>query len=308
LADVDLLALLFGPAAYLSGRFTATHSLMGTVLVIAIAAGFFLLTQPKSGKPRKAGPTPAASLLSLLVAVSLAAVVHLLMDLATSSGMALLWPFRATRFAWDWFPFLDPWVLALLLAGIFVPELFRLVSSEIGAKQKSPRGRNGALIALALVVSYVGARATSHNHAVTELDAHSYRGDSPHQVAAFPDSFSPMTWHGVVETVSQICTQDVAGGTARFDPESAACIHKPEESAPLASAEKTEAAQNFLQAARFPKASVGAATDGCEVVLRDMRDVAENESVRALAARILLDRNAHVTSQGIVWATRIELR
>ena len=305
LADADLLTLFFGPSAYLSGRFTMTHSLAGTVIVIASTAGFFLAVRRKNGPP-KAGPTPSSSFSSILFAASLAAAVHLLMDLATSSGVALLWPFRATRFAWDWLPFLEPWILAVLLAGIFLPELVRLVSSEIGAKQKSPRGRGGALVALALVVFYIGARAALHNNARAQLDAHSYRGESPHQVAAFPDSFSPVTWHGVVETASQICTVDIAtAGTARFDPESASCIHKPEESAALSAAQKTPAAQNFLQAARFPRASVVAMAGGSEVILRD---VAQNESLRTLAARILLDRTAQVANQDIVWVRDVHLR
>jgi membrane-bound metal-dependent hydrolase YbcI (DUF457 family) len=306
LGDADLLTRFFGPGAYLSGRFTMTHSLAGTVIVIAATAGFFLAVRRKDGPPPEAGPAPSSSFSSILFAASLAAAVHLLMDLATSSGVALLWPFRATRFAWDWLPFLEPWILAVLLAGIFLPELIRLVSTEIGAKQKSPRGRGGALVALALVFFYIGARAALHNNARAQLDAHSYRGESPHQVAAFPDSFSPVTWHGVVETASQICTVDMAtAGTARFDPESASCIHKPEESAALSAAQKTPAAQNFLQAARFPKASVAAVAGGSEVILRE---VAQNESLRTVAARILLDRTAQVANQDIVWVRDVHLR
>jgi len=309
LADADLLTVLFGPATYLSGRFTVTHSLVGTVIVIAVAATFFIAARPNSGPPPKVGPTSGAGFSSILLAACLAAVVHLLMDLAASGGVALLWPFRAARLALDWLPFLDPWILTVLLAGIFLPELFRLVSSEIGVTQKSPRGRNGALAALAMVFIYGGARAAFHNNAAAQLDAHSYRGESSHKVAAFPDSFSLVTWHGVVETASQICTVDIpaAGGT-RFDPESAACIHKPEESMALTAAQKTQAAQEFLQAARFPKASVGATADGSEVVLRDMRDVAQSESLHALATRVLLDSKGQVTNQEVILASSAKLR
>src|SRR5262249_4204652 len=144
-----------------------------------------------------------------LFAAFLAVLAHLLMDLAGSNGIALLWPLRATRFACDFLPQMDPWILALLLAGIFLPELFRLIGSEIGAKQKSPRGRKGALVTLVLVFFCIGGRAVLHTRAVAQLDAHSYRGESPRQVAAFPDAFSPVTWHGVMETASQICTYDV---------------------------------------------------------------------------------------------------
>jgi inner membrane protein len=245
----------------------------------------------------------------LLIAATLAAVLHVLMDVCTLAGVALLWPWRMTRFAWDWLPGVDPWILALLLAGILLPELFGLVGSEIGAKSKAPRGRNGAIAALALVLIYVGARATLHGNAVAQLDAHTYRGESPRRLAAFADPVSLATWHGVVETATQICTVDVpASEAARFDPEAAVCAHKPADSPSLAAAERTDAMKNFLQAARFPKASVGAMEDGTEVVVRDVRDSAEDDKRFAVAVRILLDRKGQVMSQEILWASAAHLR
>ena len=197
----------------------------------------------------------------------------------------------------------------MLLAGLLLPELFRLVSSEIGVKDKAPRGRSGALIAVVLVLFYVSARGAFHSHAMAQLDAHTYRGESPRRFAAFPDTVSSFTWHGVVDTASQICIVEVPeSGTSRFDPESAVCIHKPESSAALVAAQQTDAARQFLQAARFPKASVESAEAGTEVVLRDFRDVAERNSRFALAARILFDSGNHETSQRVVWASDVRLR
>ena len=307
---MDLLALLFGPHAYLAGRNTVTHSLISIALVVAIGSAFAIACTARFPKRAAlASDHAAGDLTTVVLATSLAAIAHLLMDLAGSSGIGLLWPFRATRFAWDYLPETDPWILASLLAGIFLPELFRLVGSEIGAKQKSPRGRNGALIALALVVFYVGGRAILHGNAAAQLDAHSYRGESPRQVCAFPDSLSPVTWRAVVETTSQICLADVQGAEiGRVEPESAVCRHTPEESAALTAAQKTRTAREFLQAARFPKASVSATADGLETVLRDMRDVAQNETLHALAGRILLDRSGQVISESIVWVRSVKLR
>src|SRR5258708_8269146 len=136
----------------------------------------------------------------LLSAGTLAAVLHVLMDVCTSAGVALVWPWRMTRFGWDWVPGLDPWILALLLAGILLPELFGLVGSEIGAKSKAPRGRNGAIAALALALIYVGVRATLHGNAVAQLDAHTYRRESPRRFAAFPYPSSLVAWPGIINT------------------------------------------------------------------------------------------------------------
>jgi inner membrane protein len=309
IADVDLVSALVGSGAYLFARQTITHSVLGTAAVVAAAIGAAQLLRLKTRPPQKAAATRDAGIVTLLIAATLAAVVHVLMDLCTSAGVALLWPWRETRFALDWLPRVDPWILALLLAGILWPELFGLVGSEIGTKDTAPRGRSGAIAALVLVLFYVGARATLHGNAVAQLDAHTYRGESPRRLAAFADPVSLVTWRGVVEMATQICTVNVpASESARFDPESGVCVHKPEDSPLLQAAEQTETTKKFLQSVRFPKASVGTIEDGTEVVVRDVRDSAEDEKRFAVAARVLLDRNGKVTRQEILWASEARLR
>jgi inner membrane protein len=309
IADLDVLSAMVGPGAYLSARQTTTHSVFGTVVVIAIAVGIAITLRLKSGPPQKAGTTWKIGILMLLIAATLAAVIHVLMDLCTSAGVALLWPWRETRLAWDWLPRVDLWILALLLAGILLPELFGLVGSEIGTKAKSPRGRIGALVALALVLFYVGARAMLHGNAVAQLDAHTYRGESPQRLAAFADPVLLVNWHGVVETANQICVVNVpATESARFDPESGLCTHKPEDSSLLQAVQQTAQVKKFLQASRFPKASVGTTDDGTEIVLRDARDSAEDEKRFAIAVRILLNRKGQVTSQDVLWAGESRVR
>jgi hypothetical protein len=162
---------------------------------------------------------------------------------------------------------------------------------------------------LALVMIYVGARATLHGNAIAQLDAHTYRGESPRRLAALADPVSIVTWHGVVETATQICTVNVpASESPRFDPESGVCVHKPEDSPLLQAAEQAESVRKFVQSARFPKASVSAREDGTEVAVRDVRDSAEGEKRFAVAVRVLLDRNGRVTSQEILWANEVHLR
>ena len=309
IADLDLVSALVGPGAYLNSRHAFTHSIAGTLLVIAVAAGIALLARPKGGPPQKASPTSGASITPLLIAAALAALVHVLMDLSTSAGVALLWPWRQTRFAWDWLPRVDTWILALLLAGILLPELFGLIGSEIGTKDKSPRGRNGALVTLVLALIYVGARATLHANAVAQLDARTYRGELPQRLAAFADPVSLVTWRGVVETSNQICVASVpATESTRFDPETALCTRKPEDSSQLQAAQQTGDVKDFLQVSRFPKASVGTTDDGTEVGLHDARDSAEDEKRFAIAVRVRLNRKGQVTSQETLWASEVRLQ
>jgi len=320
IADLDLVSALVGPGAYLSSRQTFTHSLLGTAVATAVGVAARLLRlkmrpsrktirDAENALQKAAATNDAAGIGTLLVAATLAAVVHVLMDLCTPAGVALLWPWRGTRFAWDWLPGVDTWILAILLAGILLPELFGLIGSEIGAKDKAPRGRNGAIAALLLILVYVGARATLHGNAIAQLDAHTYRGESSRRLAAFADPLSLVTWHGVVETSTQICTVNVpATEGTRFDPESGVCVHKPEDSPALAAAEQANATKKFLQAARFPKASVETTEDGTEVAVRDLRDSAETEQRFAVAVRVLSDRKGQVTNQQLLWASEVHLR
>ena len=293
LADVDLISAWFGPAAYLSARRTFTHSLLGTLIIIAIAAW---IAHKLDGKRLETWK-------GILAATSCAAFAHLLLDLCQSGGIALLWPFRGMRYALDWLPQVDPWILVLLLAGILLPEFFRLVSSEIGVKDKSPRGRNGALVALVLMGIYVGARGLLHFNSVALLEPRSYHGESPRRAETFADTLSLLTWHGVVETQSYLCLVEVPVTSGdSFDPESGTCLHKPEESPVLTAVQQSVVGRKFLSAARMPRAAVDKTEDGYEVVIRDLRDVAEQETRHRVVARIWLDLGARVVSEQFSWA------
>jgi membrane-bound metal-dependent hydrolase YbcI (DUF457 family) len=316
LADIDLITVFFGPSFYLTGRGTITHSLLGTITVIVVAA--------VAGVILRRDFVPAARVASaaiddttknnydtgsLILACGLVAVVHVALDAASTHGVAIFWPFRGTRFSLDWLPPVDAWILALSIGGVFVPELFRLVSSEIGAKEKSPRGRNGALIALVLLVVYIGSRVSLHSSAVAQLDAHTYQGESAHRAAAFPEAISLTNWRGVVETTSSVCIVDVpVAETTRFDSERASCVHKPEASPVLAAAQQTAAVRQFLQWARFPHATLSPNEDGTGVVIRDATDSALGDTRYALAAEVRVDRADAVVSQRLAWARKIRLR
>jgi inner membrane protein len=308
-ADLDLVSALVGPGAYLNSRYIFTHSITGILVIICVAVGIALLVRPRNGPLQKAGTTNGPGIFILVMAAGVAAVLHVLLDICTSAGLALLWPGRVTRVALDWLPRVDPWILALLLAGILLPELFGLIGSEIGTKATAPRGRNGAIAALALVLFYVAARAALHGNAVAQLDAHTYRGELPQRLAAFADPVSLANWHGVVETTNQICAVNVpATESTRFDPESGLCTHKPEDSSLLQAAQQTAQVKKFLQASRFPRASVGTTDDGAEIVLRDARDSAEDDTRFAIVVRVLLNRNGKATSQEVLWASESRLR
>lgn len=284
-ADLDAVSVFFGPSAYLQFRRTFFHSLPAAILIAIVCAALVLLlargkdssgsgTAADSASRTGANSTRNASRISeslaLVLAATLAAsTLHLALDLCQSQGIELFWPFSTRRFFLDWLAPLDLWILAILLAGIFLPRLAALVSDEIGAKSKSPRGRVGASLALAAILLFVSVRAILHDNAIVALDSRIYRGEVPHRVAALPDPRSPFRWTGIVETQSALheATLNLAA-PASFDSDSAFTSFKPQPSPALDAAQNTPVARLFLSATRFPKASIEQTPSGFHVALR----------------------------------------
>jgi len=295
LADLDGQSFHWGPSAFLTFYRTYFHSVIAAVLLSLAVTLPFLLRKREPGA-KHISPAP------IFVAALAAALLHLLMDVCQSAGVELFWPFSARRFAFDWVAHVDLWLLGILLAGILLPTLSGLVTEEIGAKSKSPRGRIGARLALLAMVLYIGVRFVLHGDALAAMESRTYRGQSPRRVAAFPESGSPFRWHGIVETDSALHELEVSVGPgANLDPDSAITSYKPEPSAALDAARNTLVARRFLQVARFPKATVEKTPGGFHVILRTFpysRDASSGWRVMAL---IDTDPSAKVLSQELAW-------
>lgn len=290
-ADLDWLSQAGGARAFLHGHRTATHSLAGTaVIALATAAGFWWW-----GRKHPAAPI---RFLPALTVASAGAGVHLLMDLANSYGVKLWWPFRQTWHAWDLVHSIDPWILVLLLLGLLLPGLFRLIGEEIGARPKKRGAQRGAIVVLALVVLYVGGRWALHDRALEMLRSRVYHGEAPLAIGAFPSGTSPLTWWGVVETDNALQQIEVSLGPGNdFDPDRGRTLFKPEPSPALDAARKSELAKEFLQFARFPRASVEKTADGYHVELRDLRFATLLAGGTGFVAIIELNRQFQVVNE-----------
>jgi inner membrane protein len=293
-ADFDQLSAYIGPSAFLAWHRTATHSIVGTLAIVAaFFAAAYLITR---GKPNANGMHIV--FLALLAACSL----HVAMDLAQNESVQILWPFRAQRYSADWVAHFDLWILLILLAGVLLPQLLALVTEEIGAKSKAPRGRIGASLALLAVIAYMGARFVLHGNAVAMLDARTYRGELPRRVAAFAESESPFHWRGIVETERAFHDLDLSlASSSSFNPDAAVVYYKPESSAPLDAARTTETARRLLEAAKFPKATVEKTDAGYRVELRDLAQQQETRSGPRVIAIVETDANAKVLSDELAW-------
>jgi inner membrane protein len=293
-ADVDYFSANAGPSAFLAWYRTATHSILGTLGIVAtFAAAAWLMTR---NKPQ------ADSIGTVSLAMLAACSLHVAMDLAQNESVQLLWPFRTQRYSADWVARFDLWILLLFLAGALLPQLLALVTEEIGAKSKAPRGRIGAILALLAVFIYIGVRFVLHGNAVAMMDARTYRGELPRRVAAFADSDSPLHWRGIVETERAFHDLDLnVARSSSLNPDAAVVYYKPESSAPLGAARNTESVRRFLEAAKFPKATVEKTNSGYRVQLRDLAQQRETRSGTRVVAIVETDQNAKVLSDELAW-------
>jgi membrane-bound metal-dependent hydrolase YbcI (DUF457 family) len=303
IADVDALSALFGPSGYLNWRHTYTHSVVAAVVCGVILSGLYYYWAGLEKRPGK------ISKAALLGAFLLSSLLHLVMDACQSTGVELLWPFSARRVAADWLPGIDPWIIVILVAAIALPELSRLVSDEIGAKSKAPRGRAGAIIGLILVILYVGVRANFHAGVLAAIQGRTYRGEIARRFGAYAESISLFQWDAVVETdrALQELPIDVTSG-ASFDPENGTILFKPEPSAVLDLARNTEAAKKFLSVATFPKATMEKTAEGYEVQIRDLRYPVSGETRYEIVAVVRVDSQGKVKADELLWGRELQRR
>ncbi len=291
LADVDWATRLGGADAFLRGHRTVTHSLVGTVAIVAAVAAASWFAGRKF-------PKFAVGIFPALAICTIGAGAHLFLDLLNGYGVKLLWPFSPKWYAWDLAGSVDSLILFFLLAGLLIPELFRLVLEEIGSKPKRHGRQRGAIVGLVFVALGIAGRAVAHQRAIALLDSRDYRGQTPLEVAAFPRPSNPFLWSGVVETDNAIFNLEVPlMPGSEFDPDLADVHFTPQPSVTLKNAIGSSTAIEFLNFARFPLASIQPQDDGFQVRLRDMRFESEMAGRRGVLAVIDLNAQSLVIGQ-----------
>lgn len=267
--DIDYLSFFGGATAYLANHRTWTHSLTGAaVLGAGVALVFWFVA-------RRRRASRAVGLGKLLLVGLLGALSHCVLDWLTADGVLWLWPFQPTRAALDWFPFIDPWMLALLLLGLGLPALFGLIAEEIGARRSVAGVRWGAWLALAACAALAGGRAILHAEAKGQMAARLYHNRAPLRALALPAPLNPFRWHGVVETerTHEIVELTLLGPQRGL--ETVATLYKPAPSPVLAAALATRTATRFLAWARLPRVEVTPSLGGWRIQLYDLRHTAQ---------------------------------
>jgi inner membrane protein len=307
-ADLDYASYFGGPAVFLHFHRTLLHSLLGSALVACvIAAAFFALGKVQSEKRRSGDASLTRHVLTaglaLLICV-IGAASHILLDLVSGIGVQLFWPFRAGWQGWNLLTGLDPWIFVLLVIALVLPELFRLVSEEIGERKKSFRGRGTAIVALTILVLYVGVRADLHGKAINLLTSREYHARPPLAAAAFPLRSTPFGWRGVVSTDTTLEELQVSllPGAA-FDPDRSFTRYKPEPSPTLDAGQRTEASKLFLAYAKIPFAGVNRIEEGYQFELRDLRFAPDDTSPENIIVCVDFKGSLQIRSEELRYAS-----
>lgn len=195
LPDLDYLSVPFSWGnlfTFVGGPF---HSL---AVAPVLAAGLAALLRLGTRKP--------TSFLRLWL-LSLAGIgLRLTLELTNVDGIQLFYPFDRAWLHLDVLPWFDPWLFLLLLCYAFWPWISYLVNIELGIRKAA--GRGFAYVALLLAFGYVGYRAANHAEALSVISDFSYGGEVPLREGCFPDTFSLVRVHCVIETDSRFANID----------------------------------------------------------------------------------------------------
>jgi inner membrane protein len=298
--DLDYASYFGGPESFLRWHRTVFHSLFGAPALACLIAGTFyaaasIWPQPAAPKTHSAEAHSPLRFTPALAVCAIGVACHTLLDIFSGTGLQLLWPFRIHWFRWPLLTEFDPWIVLLLIAGILLPQLFRLIREEVSSRRKTTHGNAGAVVTLLLLAFYLGGRAYLHGRAVELLLSSEYHGREPLAAAAFPSSVNPFEWRGVVATDATIEEIDVPViRAAAFNSDRSVTHYKPADSAALARAKKTASVQRFLQYAAFPFATLSRREDGYRFELRDFRFPSGDSSAENIIVRVDLNSGLQI--------------
>lgn len=297
--DLDYLSEWVGAESYLRFHRGALHGFIGASILACAVAAFTCLANHNLS-PKSAAPS--LKYLPALLASVLGVATHLALDFFSGPGVMFLWPFKLKWWGCEIARNFDPWLLALLIAGIFLPMLFGMVGDEIGERRKVPRGRIAAIVTLVILAAYFGLSAELRVRAIHLLMSSEFHGRAPFAAAAFPMPANPFEWRGVVSTDNTIEVVLVPANEAAFDPDRSVTLFKPPDSPALQVAEKAGAATFFLQYARFPLANLQETQSGSRIEFCDMRFEPSDTSADNLLAVVELNAQMHIQAESIRFA------
>jgi len=301
--DLDVVFYFGGSAFGFAQHRGFTHTFWAVPLMAGITVGFLYLWTKVWYRFRPPKPEALPIRWWLLYGYCcIAGLSHLLLDFTNNYGVRPFWPLWKHWYAWDIVFIIEPVMLAALTLALVLPSLFGLINSEIGARQKGPRGRGFAIAALAVIVAMWGVRDYQHRRAVAALEALTYHGKDAQRVAAFPAMVTPFKWTGVVDTGDAYEVMPVDSLRPQVDPGGRAQTYfKPEETDEIKAAEASYLGRAYLDWSRFPLLEVETkpqSDPGFTVRFRDLRFQSVTSKRVPMGAYVELDPKLRVQYQG----------
>ena len=257
--DIDILWYFKGSTVGFAHHRGFTHTFLGIPVMAALVVAAvwlvrWIFLKARNGRGLQSRfPRPPIRWWLLYVYACIALLSHLLLDFTNNYGLRPFAPFNPKWYAWSIVFIVEPVLLAALTIGLIMPPLFGLISSEVGARQKAPRGRSWAIFALLVMVVTWGVRDFEHRRALAAMAAVDYHEEQAIRFMVSPSIINPFRWAGVVETRDFYETVAVDSLNPEVDPQNRAVLYyKPPESDATLAAKKTSLGRVYLDWAMFP--------------------------------------------------------
>lgn len=174
--DIDIIYRTQGLPVYLANHRGLTHSFVGIIASGFLLGGLF----GRLDEERRYVPWIAACMVALFS--------HQIMDVITSYGTILLYPFSRARFYFDWVFIID-----LFLSGILL--VFLVIS-----RRNPEKGQTYARRGIAIASIYIGFCACNHSLALYQLQKSVEQNRIPYRsIAAVPQMGTPFRWSGIID-------------------------------------------------------------------------------------------------------------
>ena len=293
--DLDVMASFKGPVFGFAHHRGFTHSFVGLLLTSAVVVGFvYLIWVLRGRKCNIPNLPPRWGRLFLFAYVE--GLSHILLDFTNNYGVRPFWPFWGKWYEWGTAFILEPPMLALLVAGLVLPEF-------LARSKPKPHGRAAAILALACVMTLWVERAQKARKIERSLRQQVFNSEAPLRVSAYP-YWTPaprwligLRWSAVIETRSSYLSARVNPSTETLD--NVVVLKKPQETPAILAAKRSYVGRVYLDWARYPL--VTEKSDGAlwTVTFWDLRFGYPDTPRTLLGASVTLNRDLHVVGEAM---------
>jgi len=254
LPDIDVLVFASNTPS-VAFRRGWTHGVLAQVVLPVILTGIMFGLAHLRRRPREDAPVSVPWLFALSV---IGIYSHVFLDYLNNYGVRLLAPIDWRWFYGDTLFIIDPWLLLILGAGVW-----------LARRNGTPRAAGGAVIFATCYVVIMLLSARTARSTVVDVWRET-RGQVPQALMVGPVPITPIRRDIVVDAGDHYETGSFSwwSGAVTFDPTP---VPKNDQGPIVAAAARDRGIRAFLVWSRFPYWDLQRVADGTRVTVRDMR-------------------------------------